>query len=170
MTQPESPIDPAATVLPFHVDDVPWEAWSEGVRFGGRVKAIGARAGGSKVGVLIEELPPHRQSVPLHWHTHEEEHMWFLAGTATLRLGDERHVVKAGDYVCFPAGRALGHCIVNDSDEPCRYLVIGQRSPDDVCFYPDSCKVMIRAAGRLIVKTEPVRDYWDGEKADEPPV
>lgn len=82
---------------PFAVDDVPWEEWSEGVRFGGRVKPIGNLAGGSHIGVLIEELPPGRQSVPLHWHTREEEHMWFLEGTATLRLGDERHRVTAGD-------------------------------------------------------------------------
>ena len=158
------------TILPFAVDDVPWEPWSEGVRFGGQVKPIGARAGGSKVGVLLEELPPHRQSVPLHWHTHEEEHLWFLAGHATLRLGDERHAVKAGDYVCFPAGRPLGHCLVNDGDEPCRYLVIGTRSPDDVCFYPDSKKVLVRAAGRMILTTEGSRDYWDGERVDDPPV
>ncbi len=160
----------ARPVLPFAVDDVPWEPWSEGVRFGGRVKPIGAKAGGSRVGVLVEELPPGRQSVPLHWHTDEEEHVWFLEGRATLRLGAERHEVRAGDYVCFPAGRPLGHCIVNDGDAPCRYLVIGERSPNDVCLYPDSGKVLMRAAGRLIVSNGPPRDYWDGEKVDEPPV
>ena len=158
----------APPTLPFAIDDVPWEEWSEGVRFGGRVKPIGSRAGGSQIGVLIEELPPHRQSVPLHWHTHEEEHMWFLEGRATLRLGAERHAVIAGDYVCFPAGRPLGHCVVNDSDAPCRYLVIGQRVPDDVCFYPDSGKVMVRAGGRMILDAGAVRDYWDGERTNEP--
>ena len=156
-------------VPPFAADDVPWEPWSEGVRFGGRVKRLGALAGGSRVGVLIEELAPHRQSVPFHWHTDEEEHLYFLAGRATLRLGDERYPMTAGDYVCFPAGRALGHCLVNDGDEPCRYLVIGERSAHDVCTYPDSNKVMVRAAGRLIVSNAPQRDYWDGERADEPP-
>lgn len=162
--------DPAHPVLPFAVDDVPWETWEEGVRFGGRVQRVGQRAGGSRVGVLIEELPPGRQSVPFHWHTREEEHLYFLSGRATLRLGDERHAVKAGDYVCFPAGQALGHCLINDSAESCRYLVIGERSPDDVCTYPDSGKVMIRSAGRLIVSNAPQRDYWDGERADVPPV
>ena len=166
MSETSEPSDPA---LPFAVDDVPWEPWSEGVRFGGRVKPVGARAGGGRVGVLIEELPPGKQSVPFHWHTHEEEHLWFLAGQATLRLGDATHAVAAGDYVCFPAGRPLGHCLINDSDEPCRYLVIGTRSPDDVCFYPDSGKVMVRHADRLILATDAIRDYWDGERVDEPP-
>ncbi|MFO1072009.1 MAG: cupin domain-containing protein [Geminicoccaceae bacterium] len=27
-----------------------------------------------------------------------------LAGQATLRLGGRRFALKAGDYVCFPAG------------------------------------------------------------------
>lgn len=155
-------------VRPFAVDDVPWESWSEGERFGGRVKALGARGGGSRVGVIIEELPAGKQSCPLHWHVREEEHMWFLEGRATLRLGDERIPVAAGDYVCFPAGRPLGHCMVNDSDAPCRYLVIGEKDPDDVCFYPDSDKVLVRSAGRMIVSSDSTRDYWDGEQADVP--
>ncbi len=158
----------AAPILPFDVESVPWETWSEGVRFGGRARRIGDHAGATRVGVLIEELPPGRQSAPLHWHTREEEHIWMLEGRATLRLGDDRHPLSAGDYVCFPAGRALGHCLVNEGEVPCRYLVIGERSPDDVCLYPDSGKVLIRSAGRLIVKDDPVA-YWDGEAADRPP-
>ncbi len=157
----------APPIRPFSVDDVPWEPWSEGVRFGGRVKRLGALAGGTRVGVLIDELPPGRQSVPFHWHTQEEEHLWFLAGRATLRLGTETYPVVAGDYVCFPAGRAMGHCLVNDGDETCCYLVVGTRSPDDVCFYPDSDKVMIRGE-RMILSTADPRAYWAGERSDEP--
>lgn len=168
MSEPAQPKSEDPAIGPFATDDVQWEEWSEGVRYGGRVKKLGERAGGSRVGVLIEELPPHRQSVPFHWHTNEEEHVWFLAGSATLRLGDRRYSVTAGDYVCFPAGQALGHCLVNEGDEPCRYLVIGERSPDDVCLYPDSNKMLVRRAGRLIVSSEPVRDYWEGERPDEP--
>lgn len=155
-------------VLPFDVESVPWEDWAEGVRFGGRVRRLGAHGGGTRVGVLIEELPAGKQSAPLHWHTAEEEHIWILAGHATLRLGDRRVAMKPGDYVCFPAGRALGHCIVNDGDATCRYVVIGERSPDDVCFYPDSDKVLVRAAGRLIVRHGHAIDYWDGEPVNDP--
>jgi uncharacterized cupin superfamily protein len=157
-------------VLPFDVESVAWEDWAEGVRFGGRVRRIGQQAGGSRVGVLIEKLAPGRQSAPLHWHTREEEHLWFLAGAATLRLGDTRHAVKAGDYVCFPAGRRLGHCLVNETDQPCRYLVIGERSLDDVCYYPDSGKVLVRGADGMIVGSGAALDYWDGEKTDESPL
>ncbi len=160
----------AGPVLPFDVESVPWEEWSEGIRFGSRVRRLGERAGASHVGVLLEELAPGRQSAPLHWHTREEEHVWMLEGRATLRLGNDRHPLVAGDYVCFPAGQALGHCLVNDGDAPCRYLVIGERSPDDVCLYPDSGKMLVRAAGRLIVRADAALDYWDGEDADRPAV
>lgn len=139
------------------------------MRFGGRVRRIGAEAGGSQVGVLIEELPPGKQSAPLHWHTREEEHIWFLEGRATLRLGGDRIAVRAGDYVCFPADRPVGHCIVNDSDAPCRYLVVGERSRDDVCVYPESGKVLLRAGERIVLSTSAPLDYWDGEKTDQRP-
>ncbi len=154
---------------PIAVEDVPWEPWSEGVRFGGKVRPLGARAGGTRVGVLMEELPSGKQSSPFHWHMREEEHMWFLEGRATLRLGDARHPVAAGDYVCFPAGQRSGHCVINDSDAPCRYLVIGERIADDVCFYPDSGKVMVRSADRGVFSLADGKDYWDGERVDEPP-
>ena len=153
---------------PVRVDDLPWDTWAEGVRYGGRVRRLSGPAGSTRVGVLIEELPAKRQSAPLHWHTDEEEHIWILEGRVTLRLGDARHALSAGDYVTFPAGRALGHCLVNEGDTPCRYLVIGERSPNDVCIYPDSQKVLFHGAERTILSTREPLDYWDGEQAEVP--
>lgn len=88
-----------------------------------------------------------------------------LAGEATLRLGAERYLVKAGDYVVFPAGQKLGHCLVNESDEVCRFLMIGERKENDVCVYPDSNKVLVPQTGEIYDKSV-VRDYWDGEAID----
>jgi uncharacterized cupin superfamily protein len=65
------------------------------------------------------------QSSPAHSHMREEEQVLILEGRLTLRLGAETHEMKAGDYVCFPAGQAAGHCLANDSDTVCRFLVIG---------------------------------------------
>jgi uncharacterized cupin superfamily protein len=158
--------DPA--VVPVRIDDLPWESWEEGVRYGGRVRRLSGPQGTSRVGVLIEELPPKRQSAPLHWHTDEEEHVWILEGQVTLRLGAARHTLVAGDYVRFPAGDATGHCLVNEGESPCRYLVIGERSPNDVCVYPDSQKVLFRAPQTTILSMREPLDYWSGEKTDEP--
>jgi uncharacterized cupin superfamily protein len=147
--------------------DVEWETWSHGTRFGSRVKALGAKAGGSHVGVNIEELGPGQQSCPVHYHLLEEEHLWVLEGTATLCWGDERLTLEPGDYACFPAGDARGHALVNDSPHPFRFLMIGENNPNEVCIYPDSDKVMVRAAHQLFKRGTEV-DYWLDEPGRKP--
>ena len=155
----------AGLVAPFAVESVPWEQWSHGTRFGSRFRALTDRGGGCHVGVVIEELPPGKQSCPGHYHMLEEEHLLVLAGRATLRLGEQTHEIEAGDYVCFPAGQKVGHCLINQGTEPCRFLIIGERNPNDVIVYPDSGKVKVRlmeANYRLAATAE----YWDGEDGE----
>ncbi len=148
---------------PLSVESVPWEEWSHGERYGGRVRALTNAGGGSHVGVSIEELPPGKKSCPAHYHHLEEEHMLILDGQATLRLGDKTYEIKAGDYVCFPAGQTAGHCLVNNSDTTCRFLMIGERNPHEVCIYPDSNKVFVRAVPADF-RLDAAVDYWDGEE------
>jgi len=82
-----------------------------------------------------------------------------------LLLGDERYEMKAGDYVCFPAGYKVGHSFMNSGTGPCRYLMIGERNPKEVCVYPDSKKMAVDAlrAEPDIFDMSAVRKYWDGE-------
>ena len=151
---------------PVRSSDVPWEEWSEGSRFGSRYRHLTVAAIGStyKVGFAIEELPPGKQSCPKHYHMHEEEHVFILDGQLTLKLGEESHVMRAGDYVCFPAGQRAGHCMINETDSVCRYIIAGERNPNDVIIYPDTGKVMVGALGkRQIFDMSARRDYWDGE-------
>ena len=154
---------------PIAIDSVAWTEWSKGVRFQSRYRVLSdTRKDGRKIGVSYEELPPGKQSCPFHYHMLEEEHIIALEGEATLRLGEERHRIKAGDYVGFPAGQRAGHCLVNEGDAPFRYIVIGDHEPSDVCVYPDSSKVLVRKLDRAIFRDGPRLDYWDGEHADEP--
>lgn len=151
---------------PVRSSDVPWEEWSEGSRFGSRYRHLTVAAIGStyRVGFAIEELPPGKQSCPKHYHMHEEEHVFILDGQLTLKLGEESHVMRAGDYVCFPAGQRAGHCMINETDSVCRYIIAGERNPNDVIIYPDTGKVMVGALGkRQIFDMNARRDYWDGE-------
>jgi uncharacterized cupin superfamily protein len=116
--------------------------------------------------MLIESPAPGRCLSPRHYHMLEEEHALILDGQVTLLLGDERHALKAGDYVCFPAGQKVGHALVNSGAGPCRYLMIGERNPSDVCVYPDSNKVSVRALRSEddIFDMAALRRYWDGEE------
>jgi uncharacterized cupin superfamily protein len=154
---------------PIAIDTVPWEEWNEGVRFGSRFRVLSnTREGGRKIGISYEELPPGKQSVPFHYHLVEEEHIIALEGEAMLRLGDERYRIKAGDYVCFPAGQRAGHCLINDQAVPFRFIMIGDREPNEVCVYPDSGKLMVYALDRAVLRDGERVDYWEGEDTDKP--
>ncbi|AUX38763.1 cupin [Sorangium cellulosum] len=165
MSSNDQKADPPVIRKPIAVEDVPWEEWSEGSRFGSRYRHLtkAAVGDGYHVGVQIEELLPGKQSSPAHYHLLEEEHILILEGRATLRLGEETIEVSAGDYVCFPARQKAGHCLVNTSDALCRFLVIGERKPDEVCVYTDSNKILVRSVHEVYDKSQ-VRDYWDGEE------
>jgi len=150
---------------PFRVESVPWEEWSHGGRFGSRFRALGAHGGATHVGVVLEELPPGKQSCPLHFHMLEEEQIWFPERSATLRLGEASHAVAAGDYVVFPAGQKAGHCLINNGQDVCRFLIIGDRNPNDVMVYPDSAKVRVRLLDENYRRSATV-EYWEGEEGE----
>ncbi len=131
------PVEPKS---PISSENVAWEEAGEGTKFGGRSRHLTYAAVGSnyRVGMLIEEPAPGRRLAPLHYHMLEEEHALILEGQVSLWLGDERYEMKAGDYVCFPAAQKVGHCFMNSGTLPCRYLMIGERNPNEVCVYPNS--------------------------------
>jgi len=156
---------------PVSIDSVPWEEFFSGERFGNRFRVLSNTRGEEqrKIGVSYEELAPGKQSVPFHYHLIEEEHIIALEGECTLRWGEERFPFRAGQYVCFPAGMRLGHCLINETDKPFRFIMIGTHDPNEVAVYPDSNKIMIRGLDRAILRDENRLDYFDGEKANEPP-
>ena len=156
---------------PIAALDVPWTEWSDVPRFGVRYRHLTRAVVGADyhVGVVIEELGPGRQSAPAHWHLFEEEHVYILEGELTARIGADRYPVRPGDYVCFPAGQKAGHCLVNEGSAPCRYVLVGERNPNEVVVYTDTNKVLVRAlGGRAIYDLGAKRGYWDGEDTGLP--
>lgn len=51
--------------------------------------------------------------------------------------------------------------IGNESGRPCRFLMLGLETPNEVAFYPNSRKVLIHRD--LMLRSEPSLDYYDGE-------
>lgn len=150
---------------PISSDALDWDVEGEGPKFGGHSKHLTYPALGGpdyRVGMLIESPSPGMRLAPRHYHLAEEEHALILEGEVTLLLGDERYVMNPGDYVCFPAGQEIGHSFLNSGPGPCRYLMIGERNPLDVCIYPDSNKLLVRALDRVFDRAA-TRKYWDGE-------
>jgi uncharacterized cupin superfamily protein len=156
---------------PIASSDIPWTEWSDVPRFALRYRHLTSAVMGKDyhVGVAIEEMAPGMQSAPAHYHIFEEEHLYILEGSLTVRIGSDTHDMKAGDYVCFPAGQRAEHCLLNNSREVCRYVIVGERNPNEVVVYPDSSKVLVRSLGRrAIFDMNAVRGYWDGEDTGLP--
>ena len=165
MSDPKTSKNDEGAFEPFACNEVPWTEFSKGEKFGIRYKHLSSFAGATQVGVSLEEIEPGKQGCPFHFHLREEEQLFILSGALTLRLGTKRYSLKAGDYVCFPAGQQVGHAIINESDKPCRYLIIGPSDPDEVCVYPDSGRVSVRRLGEGYRMSETM-DYWEGEDVD----
>ena len=123
--------------------DLEWSEQSHGQGFGYRRKQLGAVAGGRKVGCSLYEVPPGRRAFPYHYHLANEEAIYMLEGSGTLRIGEEEIRVSEGDYVALPAREQAAHQLVNDSGAVLRYLCFSTMIEPDVMVYPDSEKVGI---------------------------
>jgi uncharacterized cupin superfamily protein len=123
---------------------------------------IGDYVGAEKLGYRLTRLAPGKSSCPLHWHAAEEELFVVMSGSSKL-VGPRGEVpLRAGDYIAFPTGPSGAHKIVNDSAGTCEILMIANVDAREVCYYPDSRKVLVESAD-LMLRDNPTLDYFDGE-------
>jgi len=156
-----------------NADDLEWSELEHGGTQFGR-KKLAAAAGGERIGCSLYELPAGRRSWPYHYHTGNEEAIYVLAGSGTLRLDGERVDLREGDYVALPADERGAHRVVNDADGPLRYLMVSTMDEPDLTVYPDSEKIGVYAGappggeGERSVhgyyRREDDVDYWTGEE------
>ncbi len=100
-------------------------------------RALGDALGLTKFGVNLTTLFPGKESSLRHYHSHEDELVFILEGEVVLRTDDGEQVLTAGMCAGFPAGTTNGHQLVNRSDQPARYLEIGNRDREDTAGYSD---------------------------------
>ena len=155
--------------------DFPGEDWhSPDGAFESRTTRLGRLTGGRMLGCSLDEVPPGKRSCPYHYHEANEEAMYVLAGTGTLRLGGASFPIAAGDYVTFPTGPAGAHQVHNTSTEPLRVLMMSTMVHPDITVYPDSGKIGLyggaapgSAPDEYTLKThlraDATVDYWEGE-------
>jgi uncharacterized cupin superfamily protein len=100
-------------------------------------RRLGDAAGLKNFGVNLTRLDPGSESSMRHWHTKQDEFIYVLEGEVTLVTDAGRQKLRPGMAAGFPAGRADGHQLVNESNRPVLYLEIGDRTPGDGATYSD---------------------------------
>jgi uncharacterized cupin superfamily protein len=157
-----------------NVDEVEPTTREKGSRFAHTDRHLGYHSGGRGIGCSLYEVPPGKIAWPYHYHTANEESLYVLEGTGTMRIGKAEVPVRAGDYVSFPVGPDHAHQLINTGDAPLRYLCFSTMHLVEVVGYPDSDKIgasawksdMSGPVVRIMVKGDVSVDYYEGEKID----
>ncbi|MBV9816922.1 MAG: cupin domain-containing protein [Solirubrobacterales bacterium] len=98
-----------------------------------RAARLARNAGGSRLAANLYELEPDTTVSPLHFHHANEELLFVLSGTPTLRRGEgDERTLELGEVVAFPVGPAGTHQIVNRSAGRARVLICATNDAPEV--------------------------------------
>lgn len=67
-----------------------------------------------------------------------------------INIIPQSYVLEEGDYCCFPAGQRAGHHLFNHTEVNCTFITVGENKPNEVCYFPKSGTVRIRATGDVL--------------------
>ena len=153
-----------------HPSEVKAGGFSKGNKFALTNRPLGRTTGARSIGCSLYEVPPGRTAFPNHYHCANEESIYILEGTGTLRIGADRVPVGVGDYATFPVGPGHSHQLLNTSETTLKYLCFSTLQMADVVGYPDSKKIGALGFGpageqwvRIMVREDSAVDYYDGE-------
>lgn len=134
MNEPARPIS-AADVFSSNATNYP-EPFAGIVS--GRIKAkLGDAFGLSNFGVNLTRMAPGAISSLFHAHSQQDEFVYVLEGSPTLRLGDREYTMSPGECIGFAAGSGHAHQLINATGADVAYLEIGDRSRGDEVLYPN---------------------------------
>lgn len=104
----------------------------------GRSQLPLTEAGGlTQFGANVVTLAPGALSSLRHWHEQQDEFLVMTEGQLMLVDDHGETPLKPGDCCAFPAGDANGHHLVNRSDRPGSFVVVGTRTPTETGWYSD---------------------------------
>ncbi len=105
---------------------------------GGVLIYLSMGGGLTQFGAYLDTLMPGATSSQRHWHDKEDELLYVLDGTATVIDDDGAHDLIPGDAACWRHGDPNAHHLINRTEAPVRYLIVGSRAARDICHYPDA--------------------------------
>ena len=118
-------------------------------RMAGRQKhSLGDLFGLANFGVNFTRLAPNAVSALHHAHSKQDEFIYILQGSPTLRTDECRIKLTAGMCAGFKAGTGNGHHLVNETPDEVIYLEVGDRTPGDEGSYPDDDLTAVWVEGK----------------------
>ncbi|WP_227379604.1 cupin domain-containing protein [Haladaptatus halobius] len=133
-----------------NIDDAVDLRWTGKDEDGGRYVRLGREAGGTHLGCTLEDIPPGGRPSTYHYHLANEEAVYVIDGTGTLRTPEAEHEIKSGDYVAFPAGEAGAHAVENTSNDLLRCLFFSTMREPDITVYPDEKELFVGMIEKMI--------------------
>ena len=108
---------------------------------------LGDAAGLTQFGANLVTLEPGARSSLRHWHRAEDEFVMVTEGELVLLQDEGEYLLRPGDCAAWKAGDPNGHCLVNRTDRPARFLVVGTKAAHEVATYSDVDFILERKDG-----------------------
>jgi len=109
--------------LVVNLNEVALNKRRQGDGFESENTAIGQLLGLSHLGAQMYRVPAGKKAWPYHCHHTNDELFVILEGEGTMRLGETRRHVRAGDVVGCPAGGPdTAHQLINSGTTDLVYL------------------------------------------------
>jgi len=124
-----------------------------------RAVRLARHAGAQRLAANLYELESGASVSPLHFHHANEELLFVLAGTPTLRRSSEdERVLQPGDIVSFPVGPDGTHQILNRATTSARVLICATNDQPEVAEQVENNTLaIITPSGlRLVPDSPPV--------------
>jgi uncharacterized cupin superfamily protein len=121
--------------------------------------------GSKATAMYVYDVAPGASSSPYHYE-YEEEWLLVLDGTVVVRVPEGEQTLERGDLVCFPAGPAGAHKVMNRGESTARVLMFSSSRVPAVSVYPDSDKIGVWAGDDgddLIFRRSTAVPWSDGE-------
>lgn len=99
--------------------------------------ALGTSFGLTQFGANITTLEPGAWSSQRHWHLNEDELVYALEGEMVIIDETGRHPFTLGQCAGWKANTPNAHHIVNESNKPAKFLIVGTRALIEEANYPD---------------------------------
>lgn len=143
------------TIKPISIESIPvkkgqtiYPAPYDSVVAGRTKKKLGDLFGLSNFGVNLTQLEPGSASALFHSHSHQDEFIYVLEGTPTVKIGTEVYLMNPGECIGFKAGTGEAHHLINNSNQNVIYIEIGDRTLNDSVEYPnDDIQATLSAEG-----------------------